>query len=107
MPRLIEVREARACSLPLTVYTHDILLFRASGCRLLSGGDVLELLGPFLSAIVGDDGQVLSPAGSPNMVMIRARQPGRARIDLILGDPFYMPETSTLDIIVEALGGNK
>ena len=42
---------------------------------------MIELVGPFVSAIVGDEGNILTPVGPPNTVLFRARQPGRALID--------------------------
>lgn len=102
MARLIEVQDARTCPSPLTVYLGDMLLFRATGGRVRSGDDVVELLGPFLSAVLGDDGTILTPIGPPNMVLFRARRPGRARIDAVTGDPFHTSQTTTLDITVES-----
>src|SRR5215510_3520468 len=101
MARLIEVQDARVCPLPLTVALGDVLLFRATGGRIRSGGDVVELLGSFLTAVLGEDGTILTPMGPPNTVLFRARRPGRARIDVVTGDLFYTPQTTTIDIIVE------
>jgi hypothetical protein len=101
MARLIEVQDVRVCPSPLTVSLGDILLFRAAGGRVLSGDDVIELLGQFLQALVGDDGKILTPMGSPNTVLLRARRPGRALINVITGDPFHSPQTTVLGITVE------
>ena len=76
MARLIEVQDARTCPSPLTVSLGDLLLFRATGGRVRSGDDVVELLGPFLSAVLGDDGTILTPLGPPNTVLFHARRPG-------------------------------
>ncbi|HYE33990.1 hypothetical protein [Methylocaldum sp.] len=102
MARLIEVQDPRMCLSPLTVRSGDVLLFRAAGGRVRSGGDVVELLGPFLQAVVGDDGNILTPMGPPNTVLFHARQPGRALIDVITGDLFHTPQTTALGITVEA-----
>jgi hypothetical protein len=102
MARLIEVQDARVCPSPLTVHLGDVLLFRAAGGRVRSGGDVVELLGSFLPAVLGDDGTILTPMGPPNTVLCRARQPGRAQIDVVTGDPFHTPQTTTLGITVES-----
>jgi hypothetical protein len=102
MARLIEVDDAPGCPSPLTVAVGDVLLFRAAGGRVRSGGDAVELLGPFLTAVVGDDGSVVSPQGPPNTVLFRARQPGRARLAIVTGDPFHGPQTTALAITVEA-----
>jgi hypothetical protein len=102
MARLIEVQDARATPSPLTVHRGDVILFRAAGGKVRSGGDVVELLGHFLSAITGDDGHVLTPMGPPNAVLFRARQPGDALIDVMTGDPFNAPQTTALTITVES-----
>jgi hypothetical protein len=102
MARLIEVQDARVCPSPLTVRPGDVLLFRAAGGRVRSGGNVVEVLGPFLPAVLGDDGNILTPTGPPNTVLFRARRPGRARIDVVTGDPFHTPQTTALAITVES-----
>lgn len=101
MARLIEVQDARVCPSSLTVCLGDVLLFRATGGRTRSGGDVVELLGPFLPAVLGDDGNILTPMGPPNTVLFRARRLGRAWIDVVTGDPFHTPQKTTLGITVE------
>ncbi len=102
MPRLIEVRDARACQSPQTIKVGDVFLFRAAGGHVRSGDDVLELLGPFTPAVVGDDGTIFTPMGPPNTVLFRARQPGQALIDVVTGDPFHAPQTTVLRIAVES-----
>jgi len=101
MARLIEVQDAGGCPSPLTVRQGDVLLFRAAGGRVRAGGDAVELWGPFLPGVVGEDGDVLTPMGPPNAVLFRARRPGRARVDVVTGDPFHAPQTTTLDLTVE------
>jgi hypothetical protein len=101
MARLIEVQDARVCPSPLTVGPGDILLFRAVGGHVREGADVVELLGPFLPAVVGDHGSILAPMGLPNTVLFRARKPGQALIDVITGDPFHAPHTTALSVTVE------
>jgi hypothetical protein len=101
MGRLIEVPDAQKCASDLPLQTGDMLLFHASGGRIGSGGDVVEMLGPLLEAIVGEDGNVLTPMGAPNVVLVRARRPGRAAIDVITGDPWQRPLTTKLAITVK------
>jgi hypothetical protein len=101
MGRLIEVQDAQSCQAPLVVSAGDMLLFHASGGHIRSGGDVLEMMGPFLSAVLGDDGSVLAPMGAPNTVLFLARRPGRAAIDVVTGDPWHGPRTMALDIAIE------
>ncbi len=104
MGRLVEVPDARKCSSPLTLHAGDVLLFHASGGRVRSGGDVVEMLGPLLEAVVGEHGEVLTPMGPPNTVLFRAHQPGRAVIDVVTGDPWHSPQTTTLELSVEPQG---
>jgi hypothetical protein len=101
MARLIEVQDVGACPSQLMIYSGDVLLFRAAGGRVRPGGEVIELLGPFLQVVLGPAGDILSPAGLPNTVMFHARRPGQARIDVITGNSFQTPQTTTLDIIIE------
>jgi hypothetical protein len=101
MARLIEVQDAHVCQAPLTVSVGDVFLFRAAGGHVRSGDDVVELLGAFRSAIVGDDGHIMTPVGPPNTTLFRARKPGRALIDVVTGDPFHAPMATALDVIVE------
>ena len=102
MARMIEVQDAEAYPSLLTIKTGDVLLFRAAGGHVKSGSDVVELLGPFVSAVLSDDGRVVTPMGPPNTVLFRARQPGRARIDVVTGDPFHAPRAIGLDITVDS-----
>jgi hypothetical protein len=98
--RLIEVQDVGAYSL-VTLRTGDALLLRAAGVRIQEGGDVIEVIGPFVAAVLGDSGDVITPMGPPNTILLRARQSGRAVIDVITGDPFYAPGTTTLNLDVQ------
>jgi hypothetical protein len=101
MPRLIEVPDAEVCPSPQTVKVGDVFLFRAAGGHVRSGHDVIELVGPFVPAVMGDDGNILTPMGPPNTVLFRARQPGDALIDVVTGDPFHATQTTVVRITVE------
>ena len=101
MSRLIEVQRVEDCPSPLVVRVGDVLSLPASGGRVRTGGLVIEMWGPFLPAVVGDSGDVLTPEGAPNTVLVRARQPGSATIDVFTGHPWPAPRTTTLDISVE------
>jgi hypothetical protein len=102
MALLIEVQDVNISPSPLTVHPGDVLFLRAAGGRIRSGADVVEFLGPFLSAVVGDDGTILTPMGPPNTILLRARRPGRAVIDVVTGDPFHHPQTTELILTVES-----
>jgi hypothetical protein len=99
--RLIEVQDVRQCALPLLLRAGDLLLFHATGGRILSRSGVVEMLGPFNQGLVSPDGSVLTPMGAPNVVLVRARQAGRATIEVITGDPWHAAETTTLHLEVE------
>lgn len=101
MARLIEIQAAAGCPSPLTVQAGDVLLFRAAGGRIESGGNTVELLGAFVPAVVGDEGGVLQPQGLPDTVLFVARRPGHARIAVMLGDFFQPPQTVRVSIHVE------
>jgi hypothetical protein len=101
MGRLIEVQQAPGDLRRLTIKVEDVLQFAATGGRVHSGADVVEILGPFVPGVIGDNGQILSPVGAPNTVLFVARRPGAATIDVVTGDPWHGPKTATLEISVE------
>jgi hypothetical protein len=101
MGRLIEVQDPLGVSSSLSLQVGDVLLFHASGGHLQSGGDVVEYLGAFITAILEPNGTILTPMGAPNTVLFRALHPGRATIDLVTGDPWHSPQTITLSVTVE------
>jgi hypothetical protein len=102
MGRLIEIQAGQNIPPRLTIHVGDVLLCGATGGHVRSGSDVVELLGAFVPGVLGDHGQILSPAGAPNTVLFVARGPGRATIDMITGDPWSTPQTAVLDITVES-----
>lgn len=100
MARLIEVPNVALCRSPLAIRVGDALLFRGLGGHVRSGGDAIEMLGPFVQAIVGEDGGVLTPSGPPNTVVFRARGSGTAAIDVVTGN-FSSPVTTSLQVEIE------
>jgi hypothetical protein len=102
MGRLIEVQPVQDLPVSLTIGVSDALLFTATGGHVRSGSDVVEILGPFNPGVLGDNGRVLSPMGAPNRILFIARQPGRATIDVVTGDPWRVPDTTALILTVEA-----
>jgi hypothetical protein len=99
--RLIEIRPGvGALRSNLTVKVGDVLVFAATGGHVQCG-EAVELWGAFLTGVLKDDGQILSPAGAPNAVLFLACHPGRAKIDVITGDPWHASKVTTLHIIVE------
>jgi hypothetical protein len=101
MGRLIEVQDVRTCPSQMTVRLGDVLLFHAVGGRVRSGRETVRLLGVFFSSVLGNNGQILTPIGPPNIVMFQAHQPGPSLIDVITGDPFQAPRTTTVYLTVE------
>jgi hypothetical protein len=101
MGRLIEVSRAQGFPAHISIKVGDMLVFKASGGRVQSGSDAIEILGPFVPGALGDDGKVLSPMGSPGTVFVLARRLGQASIDIITGDPWRSPQTTRLAICIE------
>ena len=73
----------------------------ATGGRVQAGTEAIEIIGPFIPGVIGDNGEIFSPMGPPNKVLFLARRPGRATIDVITGDPWRSPKTTTVELIVE------
>jgi hypothetical protein len=109
MARLIEVQDIDVLPPDITLQVGDVLWFAATGGHLHQSEErqpddaeeVVQLLGIFLQSVIGTNGQILSPMGSPNNVLFLARRPGCVRIDVITGDPWRDPQVVTLKIIVE------
>ena len=101
MSRLIDVQRVEDCTSPLKVHVGDVLVLAASGARVRAGDKVVELSGPFQSAVVGTTGEVMSPEGPPNAVLVRGRRPGLATIDVFAGESFRASRPSTLTVAVE------
>jgi hypothetical protein len=86
----------------LNVQVGDLLMFGASGGRLLEGGTAVELAGIFSISVLSNDGRVLSPAGPPTTVLFRAIQSGQTRIEVIRGDPWQgSPRHQQITIVVD------
>jgi hypothetical protein len=84
----------------MVVRVGDVLRFSATGGHLREGTAV-ELIGILADAVLGTDGQVLSPMGPPGTVLFHATAPGRAVIDVVTGDPWQQSTTWSLNIRVE------
>lgn len=102
MGRLIEVQQVHRCPRSLTLRAGDVLAVTATGGRVRSGTRVIEMLGPFVPAVLAESGQILSPAGTPNAVMFVARREGRSAVDVVTGEPWGVARTTTLDLLVES-----
>ena len=98
---MIEVQHPHALSASLSITVGDLLVFRATGGHIHAGAEAVELLGPFIPGILGENGAIVSPMGPPNSVLFLARRPGQATVDVVTGDPWYSPKRTTLNIVVE------
>jgi hypothetical protein len=101
MGRLIEAQLTPDGPTRLTIMVGDLLQFTASGGHVRSGERCIEMLGPFRSAVVAINNEVLAPMGPPNVVLFRALQPGSAEIDVVTGDPWHSAETRAIAITVQ------
>ncbi|SRR6266404_5433430 len=101
MSRLIEIQHVQDIPANLTLKLGDVLLFRATGGWVQSDTEIIEILGHFLSGVLANNGELLFPAGAPDTVLFQAKKPGRATIDVVTGNPYRAPRTTTLDITVE------
>ena len=101
MARLVKVQDIGECASPLTLQQGDVILFHAVGGRVRSGRAVVEFLGAYVPGILADNGSIVSPLGAPNTVLFRTRQPGRASVEIISGDPFHRTESTAVEINVE------
>lgn len=108
MSRLIEIQDIDGLPPTLELQVGDMLWFAASGGRVRSNDklesdavDVVQMFGAFLPGVIGTNGQILSPMGSPNTVLFLTRRTGWAIIDIITGDPFHQTRTVSLNIMVE------
>ena len=101
MSRLIEVQLPDRFPKPLEVRVGDVLLLAATGARIKDGGRAVEVWGPFLSAVVGENGAVVAPEGPPNTVLVRACEPGSVTLEVFTGDPFHAPRKGILRVTVE------
>lgn len=101
MARLIEILNVRNIRDELTLRVGDVLVCKATGGHVRSGGEFVELLGAFLPSILADNGEILTPMGAPNTVVFRALRSGRATIDLVAGDPFHATQTTLLTLTID------
>ncbi|HYZ32045.1 MAG TPA: hypothetical protein VE684_07145 [Crenalkalicoccus sp.] len=102
MPRLIDVSSQQPLPPAVTLRAGDLLLVRATGGAVVSGKAAVEALGVFGAASLAPDGGVLTAAGGPDAVLFLARARGRARIEVVRGDPWQGPRrATTIEVTVE------
>jgi hypothetical protein len=99
--RLVEFEPGQRLSSTLEIQVGDVLLFRASGGKVLAGTDIVESLGAFTTSTPIEDGRVLAPMGGPDTVLFLAKRPGRCRLEIVSGDAFQgTGRSSVLDVSV-------
>src|SRR3954471_21232969 len=102
MGRLIEVQGSQQLSGVFAVNVGDLIRLSAMGARVHSESSVVDVLGSFVPAVVGVNGQVIEPAGTPNTVILRALRPGTARVTLLKIEPWHGNAQTVLEISVSA-----
>ncbi len=101
MGRYIDIRpDEDGIPAELVLAVGDVVRVAATGGIVRSGSGV-EVLGILTDSVIGTDGSVLTPLGPPGVVLLRAREPGRAVVDIVSGDPFGSPVTRELVVVVE------
>ena len=102
MPRLIDVSALQPLPPAVSLRAGDLLLVRATGGAVIEGAAV-EALGAFGAAALSPGGSVLAAMGGPDAVLFLARAPGRARIEVVRGDPLRGPRpAAVVEVTVEA-----
>ena len=100
MPRLVEL-DAEQLPEQLTLQPGDVVRVWATGGRIRSGEEIVQILGPFLPGVLALDGSVLSPSSPPNALLLLAQRPGVASIELMGGDPWRETATAPLRVVVK------
>ena len=104
MPRIVEVQNPESGA-ALAVAVGDVISFIAHGARVCEDKNTtappaVELHGPFVQSVVGPAGEVLTPAGPPNVVLCYAKRPGIAQIEVMTGDPWRESQVARWNITV-------
>jgi hypothetical protein len=102
MARFVDLGEPANWPSTLAVGVGDVISLGASGAHIPPAADCVEVLGPFVPAVLGDTGEILTPMGAPNTVLLVARRPGRAIVELFIGDPWRGSRSSNIEIAVTA-----
>jgi hypothetical protein len=99
MARLIEIDGPIAELIKLQA--GDLLVIAASGGRVNSGHEVVEILGPFYPGIIISTGEIIEPQGSPHKIMLLARGSGTASVETFWGDAWSGSKIIQTSVIVE------
>ena len=101
MARLVDIRDVPSLPSTLVVRVGDLIVLGATGAHVPPDFAGLELVGAFAPAVLGNDGQVISPASAPNSVVLLAHGTGQGAIDVVTGDPWRGARKSALAIVIE------
>jgi len=101
MGRLIEVNEVSEIPSVITIRRADVLLFRVSGGHVTAGTALIQVIGPLITGVFGNNAQIFSPEGAPNAILFLALQAGKAHLEIVTGDPFYTAASRSVEVIIE------
>ncbi|MBV9497377.1 MAG: hypothetical protein JOZ54_24280 [Acidobacteria bacterium] len=101
MSRLIEIQDASQLRNGLSLAIGDVVWFSATGARLDAGNDAVRIVGILQQAVTGPAGEILAPAGPPNVVLVQAVRAGSAQIEIVTGDPWSAVRTTSVRLTVE------
>ncbi len=62
-------------------------------------GESVEIIGVFVTSVIGDDGNIYTPMGPPNVVMFRALALGLSTIEIFTGDPFH--SSQAVEVVID------
>ena len=101
MSRYVDARfRADGAPTELVLGIGDVVRFAATGCRIVAGAAV-EVIGILTESVLGIDGSILSPAGTPGTVLLRAREAGASTVEVFTGDPFGAAVRHEVAILVQ------
>jgi|SRR4051812_13626018 len=101
MGRIIEVDDITALPDSIAVGRADVLILKVTGAQVTIGSHLLEMIGPLIPGVIAGNGQIISPEGAPNTIVLVARQSGEAQIQVATGNPFYTSGTKVIKVCVE------
>jgi hypothetical protein len=102
LARIIEIRHPKTCPPSLHLGVGDLLVFSATGGHIRDGAEFVKFLGAYFTAALAPDGNIVSPAGTPNHAIFLTQAPGNAVIDVVTGDPWRAFDMTKLTLTIMA-----